>query len=639
MIFYTTALVLLVGITIGCEPAVSRQSRSAAAGVMDLSHWDFADDGPVALRGEWEFSWKRFLDPEESANSGVSDAPSYIKTPGYWNDFPFRGEPVGSLGFATYRLRILLPEEAGRMAIRVKDIQTAYILYLDGSPVLSNGSVGTNAGESVPDYEISIFEFQPKEPEILLMLHVSNFHFRYGGMWELIEIGRDIDIRRHHENVITTDIFLVGIIIAMGLYHIMRYLIRRDDLMSLYFGLFCTLVAIRALTVGNLLAYRIFSGLSWGVLHKVEYFSFYLSIPIFLAYLNALFSSESRQVFLKISIGLAAVFILVVAITPPLIYGRMLISYQVITLLACIYSLYVLIKAVRNRREGARIILSGFLFLFLIVINDILYSNQLIHTGHLMPWGQIIFLLSQDFLIARISARTHRSLVQSNSLLAESRVGLILGLAKLAEFRDEDTGIHLERIREYSRILAKHLSVLPAYRGYITDEYIEDLYHSSILHDIGKVGVSDAVLLKPGKLNPDEFELIKRHARLGGDAIRNVEAGMKVQSFLTLGIQIAYSHHEKWDGSGYPEGLKGEAIPLSARIVALADVYDALTSKRPYKVAFSHEKAREIILEGRATHFDPVIVDAFLDNETVFMSIRKELDSPDLIPISPSEPS
>jgi len=200
----------------------------------------------------------------------------------------------------------------------------------------------------------------------------------------------------------------------------------------------------------------------------------------------------------------------------------------------------------------------------------------------------------------------------------------IIALAKLAEFRDPETGEHLERMREYSKALAMELRKLPKYRYYINDRYIENLYKSSPLHDIGKVGIRDDVLLKPGKLTTDEFELMKKHTTIGGDALGAAIrfTGME-KSFLDMGKEIAYSHHEKWDGTGYPKGLTEEQIPLSARILALADVYDALTSKRVYKDAFSHDTAYRIILEETSNHFDPDVLRAFKQIEMQFLDIRE----------------
>ena len=215
-------------------------------------------------------------------------------------------------------------------------------------------------------------------------------------------------------------------------------------------------------------------------------------------------------------------------------------------------------------------------------------------------------------------------LIESYRKLQNARAATILGLAKLAEYRDEGTGTHLERIREYAKMIAAEMAKLPNYKNYITKEYIDDIFQSSILHDIGKVGIPDAVLLKPGELSSEEFEIIKRHTSLGGDAIQAIESKIEGRSFLYLGKEIAYNHHEKWDGSGYPSGLKGADIPLSARLVALADVYDALTTKRFYKEAFSHTKAKDIIFSLKGTHFDPEVVDVFLTLEDEFDRIRRE---------------
>ena len=214
-------------------------------------------------------------------------------------------------------------------------------------------------------------------------------------------------------------------------------------------------------------------------------------------------------------------------------------------------------------------------------------------------------------------------LIESYKKVQNARAATILGLAKLAEFRDEGTGTHLERIREYARLITEAMAQNPKHGNIITQDYIDDIYNSSILHDIGKVGIPDAILLKPAKLTEEEFEVIKKHTTLGGDVINAIESKIEERSFLYVGKEIAYNHHEKWDGSGYPQGIKGEGIPISARIVAVADVYDALTTKRLYKEAFSHQKAKKIIVDLKGTHFDPEVVDTFLSLENKFNSIRE----------------
>jgi PAS domain S-box-containing protein len=217
--------------------------------------------------------------------------------------------------------------------------------------------------------------------------------------------------------------------------------------------------------------------------------------------------------------------------------------------------------------------------------------------------------------------------------LRQARAATIMGLAKLAEFRDKGTGRHLERICRYTRLLAAELAHKPAYRGYITPQYLEDISLSAILHDIGKVGVPDAILLKPDRLTRAEFEVVKSHCILGGTVLEAAESQVQGPSFLTIGKQIAYHHHEKWDGSGYPAGLSGDTIPLSTRIVALADVYDALTSRRSYKRAYGHQEAVAIIVNQKGRHFDPDVVEAFLAHEKDFNRIRQEMHDGEASPV------
>jgi putative two-component system response regulator len=189
----------------------------------------------------------------------------------------------------------------------------------------------------------------------------------------------------------------------------------------------------------------------------------------------------------------------------------------------------------------------------------------------------------------------------------------ILTMASLAETRDNETGNHIIRTQHYVKLLAIQLQQHPRFASHLDDATIDLLFKSAPLHDIGKVGIPDSILLKPGKLTQDEFETMKTHTMLGKSAIEAAESRLgKNVPFLRCAKEIAYSHQEKWDGSGYPEGLAGDAIPLSARLMAIADVYDALISRRVYKPPFSHEAAMAIIEEGRGRHFDPDVVDAFV---------------------------
>ncbi|MBR0567210.1 two-component system response regulator [Azoarcus sp. L1K30] len=201
----------------------------------------------------------------------------------------------------------------------------------------------------------------------------------------------------------------------------------------------------------------------------------------------------------------------------------------------------------------------------------------------------------------------------------------IMAMASLAETRDEETGNHIRRTQLYVRALATQLQAHPRFAAELTAENIQLMYKSAPLHDIGKIGIPDSILLKPGKLTAEEFEIMKTHTTLGHNAIVTAENLMGVPiSFLRYAREIAHSHQEKWDGSGYPQGLAGEAIPLSARLMAVADVYDALISRRVYKPPFPHQKAVDIITTGRGLHFDPDITDAFLLLTDTFREIARQ---------------
>ncbi len=197
-----------------------------------------------------------------------------------------------------------------------------------------------------------------------------------------------------------------------------------------------------------------------------------------------------------------------------------------------------------------------------------------------------------------------------------------LVMATLAETRGPETSHHVRRVQLYVKALARRLSGQPRFAQQLPPARVELLSRSAALHDIGKAGIPDRILLKPGKLSPDEFEIMKTHTTLGRDAIANAKQALGVEvEDLRCAMEIAYAHHEKWDGSGYPLGLAGEAIPLSGRLMALADVYDALISERPHKQAMPHEQAVAIIQQTRGRHFDPDVVDAFLAAEDAFKAI------------------
>lgn len=249
--------------------------------------------------------------------------------------------------------------------------------------------------------------------------------------------------------------------------------------------------------------------------------------------------------------------------------------------------------------------------------------------------------INPAIVLARVTTHLHlkqaRDFLQDRNVFLEAEVrrrtrevtaiqeATISAMAALAEARDNETGMHVRRTQLYVQMLARMLQSNPRFSTVLSDQMIRLLHKTAPLHDIGKIGIPDSVLLKPGKLDAVEWEIMKTHTVIGSNTMIQAERQLNAPSvFFRVAREISLSHHERWDGSGYPEGLAGDAIPISARLMALADVYDALISKRVYKAAFSHESAVELIAAERAKQFDPDVVDAFLTLEAEFLRVAHE---------------
>jgi PAS domain S-box-containing protein len=271
-----------------------------------------------------------------------------------------------------------------------------------------------------------------------------------------------------------------------------------------------------------------------------------------------------------------------------------------------------------------------------------------------MEHGSSIEIVMRDITQRKLEDDIKRGYIQElerevdtkTHQIKETQRAAIMAIATLAESIDTDTTGHLERMRNYSRILSEELSKLPKYKDVLTQEYIELIYELSPLHDLGKIGIKDTLLLKPGKLSEEEFEDIKRHTEIGARALKIAGGFVRRASIFSIAEMIARFHHERFDGTGYPavsvdgrivRPLRGEEIPLCARIVSLADVYDALTSKRPYKDAWTHEIAREVIVKESGKQFDPDVVQAFLARQDDFLRIRRQFPISEITEVKPFE--
>jgi PAS domain S-box-containing protein len=405
---YTIALPFIIAYLIFFSACLNDSPRRipprAVQGFLDLTDWDFKNDGPVDLNGEWEFYWMQHLTPENFKQPFPDRKTAFITVPGYWNGYVLEGKMLPGYGYATYRLNIILDKPAELFALRTVEISNASAIYVNGQKVAALGQAGKNRETTVPQQFPQIADFSLKTNKMELIIQVSNFHHRRGGIWEVIQLGREKDIREAQERRLSFDLFLFGSILLMALYHLGLFMVRKRDRSPLYFSVFCFLIALRLLTTGGRYLILLFPNVSWELMLKLEYLSFYLAVPAFGLFMQSIFQKFSEK-FLRLLEVIAVVFTCAVVFSPARFYTHTLNIYEIFTLMTVIYGLYVIFASLAQKRIEAFVFLLGFAILSLSIINDMLHVEGIIHTGFFAQFGFFFFILSQGFLLSyRFSA-------------------------------------------------------------------------------------------------------------------------------------------------------------------------------------------------------------------------------------------
>ncbi|MCP4129673.1 MAG: response regulator [bacterium] len=413
-------LLLFAGIlllfSLSCTGEPRRINPPAArGGILDLRGWDPAEDGPVELSGEWEFYWKQLLPSVEPVSNG------YIRLPGDWNGFMVNNRALPGDGYATYRLTVLLGKPHSSLAFKFSFFDTAFSIYVNGKKISSAGVVGTNKKTSVPGYRPHVADFPPGADTLEILLHVSNFHNSSGGSPKTILLGSERDIRETRERLLALELFLFGSILIMSLYHLGLFLLRRKDRSSLYFSIFCFLIAFRIPIVGEKYFVHLFPAADWIITHKFEFLSIYCSLPAFVLFIRSLFPEEFNKKIVTTTLAVGGILTVIIIVTSPEFYTHTTLGYQGFSIVICLYIIVVLIRALRKKREGAGAFFIGYIFLFSMILHDFLYINHIIHTGDLFPIGMFIFIFSQAYLLSvRFSKSFHAVNTLSGQLQEKS---------------------------------------------------------------------------------------------------------------------------------------------------------------------------------------------------------------------------
>lgn len=422
----------------GCTVQPLAPAPRAKNGVLDLREWDWERMGLVELSGQWSFAWQQLLSPQALAQQGGAATMGLAPVPGRWNAGRAGHPPAPAEGFATYRLLVHLPTtpQPNVLALNSQGMGTAYRLFVNGQPIMGNGLVGASAGDSVAARLPRVVAFAVNGAQLDVVVHVSNFGFRNGGMQPLW-LGPEEALRSRQIHGLVVDLFLIGSLCLMGLYHLCLFALRRKDPAPLSLGLFCLDLALRVAINGQESLLLALPAPAYEIYVKLEYLSVYLALPLFCTFMQAVYRDEFSPRALRLVQAVSAGFcVLVLFFTEP-VYSHTYRAFHVIILLACLYMAWVLIRAIKAGRDGTRIFLVGFACLSLATLNDILVQNQVLAMPLLAPPGLLLFILAQAFLLSRRYAHAFNELERLKTglegVVRERTEELSTALAELAE--------------------------------------------------------------------------------------------------------------------------------------------------------------------------------------------------------------
>jgi PAS domain S-box-containing protein len=387
--------------SISCQyPFLGKKAPKAVKGVLDLSDWDFEKDGPVKLNGEWEFYWEKLLKPKDFDQESIPEMTGFFNIPRAWNGYKVEEKELSDDGYATFRINIKHKNNRNFYGLKINYMRTAYKVWMDDKELTSNGKVGISKETMVPQFLPQVITIKPEKSVFQIVLQVSNFYHSKGGPDSIIEFGTEPQIYRKQLWQQYSDVLLFGILLIMALYHFGLFFLRRKDTSTLYFGIFCSLVIAQPLFEGTIII-SMFPNFNWELLLKINYLYYYIAVPICCMFINYLYAREFSTKLLRFSQFSGILFSLIVICTPVKIFSHTLMIYDAITFIVINFIMYTLIRAFLNKREGSLLFILGFCFLFITIVNDLLYQNSFIYTGYYVSFGLLFFMLTQSLLLSQ----------------------------------------------------------------------------------------------------------------------------------------------------------------------------------------------------------------------------------------------
>lgn len=403
------------------------EAPEARQGVLDLTGWDFRSDGSLSLNGEWELYWKALAEPSDFPSS-LNSLPEirYTKVPDFWGQANRGSGAPEREGYATYRLNIMLdPAEEGSIkTLYIRGAATAYKLWVNGKLLAENGLVGTSRETMLPKNYSKTASFSAKGGSNEIVMQISNFVQRKGGLWTPIVFGDEAVVDRQREGNIAVQLFIASALLTLGLYHFALFVLRRRDKLSLLTSCFCLLLSLRSFFLGDTLLVRFYPWISWEWAVRFEYLCPYLGVPTFAYFFYLMYPKETNRMLQRLIVTIGFCFSAGVLFLPPRIFTYSLLPFQLFLIFSVAYMFYLLLLACRRKRTGALLSVIASIALVVTVIHDLLYYNNLIQSFDLAPFGVLLFFFIQTVVVAQKFSKSYYEAEYTSNALAELNLKL-----------------------------------------------------------------------------------------------------------------------------------------------------------------------------------------------------------------------
>ena len=615
MINFKIIISIISGMLIfsSCAQSPGKDSKYRAVnGYLDISGHDFNSGNSIKLDGEWEFYWNQLLTPENFSAANPPVKTGNITVPSYWNGLNAGSGPLSGEGYATYRLKIKVKKADTLYALRIRHMYTAYTLWADNHIIASNGKVGKDKNSMEPQFLPRLAFFYSHSDEVQFVIQISNYYHVKGGFQDSITIGHKDSIR--HEQLLSQilEMFLFGVLFIMVIYYLSFYIMNIKDRTFLYFSLLCFVFALRIPFLGERLFIDFFPYFSWELNEKISFITINLGLVTGNLYLYWLLKESYSKPVKNFLTASGSAFCLLVLFSFSRFYWYTMFISQAIILIWMVYGIYLIIKTSMIKKDGFSFLIAGLCITLVSSLIEILYLMKILSFGPVSRYGLFFFIITQALMLSYRYSLTFKKI----ETLSRDKAGLFSSSIQIISSLILDSSTRLyEKTQDVARI-----SVLLARKLGYNQEKVEEIKIAALLHDIGMIGVQNISSSMSTDISEDDKRMIENHPKRSIDIISNLKELDGVKTIIE-------QHHESYDGSGFPAGIRGNAISEGAQIIRIADDYFTLFTFPEYQDTDRKEKIIKYFEEQKGKAYKPSLADEFillLNDEEIFYNVHKD---------------